>query len=172
MKEFFPKGAAWDILNLAEALLGQAMIGPSPDPLILSYLKYAISSQMVSCSSVLTAIRKFDDFSQDLCVQALLGIMDMFSGGYSGWSQQPPAPEPGRAAWHALIRGIPIMLSVHSEQLHKTGFPTIHAVVLLEGTKNLTELVSFCCDLLVFLICWIRSIYNGDVEATDVNYQC
>lgn len=30
------------------------------------------------------------------------------------------------------------MLSVHSEQLHKTGFPTVHAVVLLEGTMNLT----------------------------------
>lgn len=30
------------------------------------------------------------------------------------------------------------MLSMHSEQLHKTGFPTVHAVVLLEGTMNLT----------------------------------
>ncbi|XP_072502427.1 mediator of RNA polymerase II transcription subunit 24 isoform X4 [Notamacropus eugenii] len=38
----------------------------------------------------------------------------------------------------ALIRSIPIMLSLHSEQLHKTGFPTVHAVVLLEGTMNLT----------------------------------
>ncbi|KAI4049264.1 LOW QUALITY PROTEIN: mediator complex subunit 24, partial [Homo sapiens] len=65
MKKFFPKGATWDILNLADALLEQAMIGPSPNPLILSYLKYAISSQMVSYSSVLTAISKFDDFSRD-----------------------------------------------------------------------------------------------------------
>lgn len=30
------------------------------------------------------------------------------------------------------------MLSVRSEQLHETGFPTVHAVVLLEGTMNLT----------------------------------
>lgn len=30
------------------------------------------------------------------------------------------------------------MLSVHSEQLHKTGFPTVHALILLEGTMNLT----------------------------------
>lgn len=34
---------------LAEALLEQAMIGPSPNPLILSYLKYAISSQVRTC---------------------------------------------------------------------------------------------------------------------------
>lgn len=75
MKKFFPRGATWDILNLAgvqynvkdgwggvnpgklqplslsliplaEALLEQAMIGPSPNPLILSYLKYSISSQV------------------------------------------------------------------------------------------------------------------------------
>lgn len=36
------------------------------------------------------------------------------------------------------LLSIPSMLSVHSEQLHKTGFPTIHALILLEGTMNLT----------------------------------
>ncbi|XP_055982683.1 mediator of RNA polymerase II transcription subunit 24 isoform X2 [Sorex fumeus] len=231
MKKFFPKGATWDILNLAEALLEQAMIGPSPNPLILSYLKYAISSQMVSCSSVLTAISKFDDFSRDLCVQALLDILDMFCDrlschgkaeecvglcrallsalhwllrctaasaerlreGLEGGS--PAAGEKqltmclqrlektlnstkNRALLHiakleeasswtaiehsllklgdtlaslsspqlrsqaercgTLIRSIPTMLSVRSPPLHKTSFPTVHAVVLLEGTMNLT----------------------------------
>ncbi|XP_006889466.1 PREDICTED: mediator of RNA polymerase II transcription subunit 24 isoform X1 [Elephantulus edwardii] len=218
MKKFFPKGATWDILNLAEALLEQAMIGPSPNPLILSYLKYAISSQ-------------FDDFSRDLCVQALLDIMDMFcdrlschgkaeeciglcrallsalhwllrctaaSAEFLREGLEAGAPAAGEkqlamclqrlektlsstknrallhiakleeaSSWTAiehslmklggilanlsnpqlrsqaeqcgtLIRSIPTMLSVHSEQLHKTGFPTVHAVVLLEGTMNLT----------------------------------
>ncbi|XP_074080101.1 mediator of RNA polymerase II transcription subunit 24 [Macrotis lagotis] len=230
MKKFFPKGATWDILNLAEALLEQAMIGPSPNPLILSYLKYAISSQMVSYSTVLTAISKFDDFSRDLCIQALLDIMDMFCdrlschgkaeeciglcrallsalhwllrctvasaerlreglemGATTGEKQLTMCLQrlnkilsstKNRALLHiakleeasswtaieqsllklgetfaslsnshlqsqaeecgALIRSIPIMLSMHSEQLHKTGFPTVHAVVLLEGTMNLT----------------------------------
>lgn len=75
IKRNFPKGATWDYLNLAgkheenpkllahcyiwslnfvnvvvltfaEALMEQAMIGPSPNPLILSYFKYAISSQV------------------------------------------------------------------------------------------------------------------------------
>ncbi|XP_053709795.1 mediator of RNA polymerase II transcription subunit 24 isoform X1 [Synchiropus splendidus] len=78
IKSNFPKGATWEYLNLAEALMEQAMIGPSPNPLILSYLKYSISSQMVSHSSVLTAISKFDDFSRELCVKSLLEIMDMF----------------------------------------------------------------------------------------------
>lgn len=37
-----------------------------------------------------------------------------------------------------FLHSIPTMLLVHSEQLNKTGFPTIHAVVLLEGTMNMT----------------------------------
>uniref|UniRef100_H3D5N2 Mediator of RNA polymerase II transcription subunit 24 n=1 Tax=Tetraodon nigroviridis TaxID=99883 RepID=H3D5N2_TETNG len=78
IKKNFPKGATWDYPNLAEALMEQAMIGLSPNPLILYYLKYAVSSQMVSYSSVLTAISKFDDFSRDLCVKSLFEIMDMF----------------------------------------------------------------------------------------------
>ncbi|KAK0148132.1 Mediator of RNA polymerase II transcription subunit 24 [Merluccius polli] len=82
-KNLGTKGATWDYLNLAEALMEQALIGPSPNPLILSYLKYAITSQMVSYSSVLTAISKFDDFSRDLCVKSLLEIMDMFSNHLS-----------------------------------------------------------------------------------------
>ncbi|XP_025058685.1 mediator of RNA polymerase II transcription subunit 24 isoform X4 [Alligator sinensis] len=262
MKKFFPKGATWDILNLAanarpswevihllfhpfpdvenvflcynispsllEALLEQAMIGPSPNPLILSYLKYAISSQMVSYSTVLTAISKFDDFSRDLCVQSLLEIMDMFCDRLSchgkaeeciglcralmsalNWLLRCAAfytekfkemldqvaaenqlkmclerlekildSMKNRALIHiakleetsswstveqslvklgenlnnlsspqlrsqadeciSLIKSIPTMLSAHSDQLNKTGFPTIHAVVLLEGTMNLT----------------------------------
>ncbi|KAF5891042.1 mediator of RNA polymerase II transcription subunit 24, partial [Clarias magur] len=83
IKKNCPKGTTWDYPNLAEALLEQAMIGPSPNPLILSYLKYAISSQMVSYSSVLSAVSKFDDFSRELCVKSLLEIMDMFSNRLS-----------------------------------------------------------------------------------------
>ncbi|KAF2977493.1 hypothetical protein EK904_009152, partial [Melospiza melodia maxima] len=204
------------------------MIGPSPNPLILSYLKYAISSQMVSYSTVLMAISKFDDFSRDLCVQSLLEIMDMFCDRLSChgkaeecislcrallsaltwllrcatfYAEKVKDPLEQAAAenqlkmclerlekvlsstknralihiakleetssWStveqsllklgenlnnlgssplrsqaddcvSLIKSIPTMLSVHSEQLNKTGFPTVHAVVLLEGTMNLT----------------------------------
>nr|XP_042700521.1 mediator of RNA polymerase II transcription subunit 24 isoform X5 [Chrysemys picta bellii] len=204
------------------------MIGPSPNPLILSYLKYAISSQMVSYSTVLTAISKFDDFSRDLCVQSLLEIMDMFCDRLSchgkaeeciglcralmsalNWMLRCAAfytekfkemldqaaaenqlkmclerlekilgSTKNRALIHigkleetsswstieqsliklgenlsnlshpqlrsqadeciSLVKSIPTMLLAHSEQLNKTGFPTVHAVVLLEGTMNLT----------------------------------
>ncbi|CAJ1080813.1 mediator of RNA polymerase II transcription subunit 24 isoform X2 [Xyrichtys novacula] len=228
IKKNFPKGATWDYLNLAEALMEQAMIGPSPNPLILSYLKYAISSQMVSYSSVLAAISKFDDFSRELCVKSLLEIMDMFCHrlschgkaeeciglcrallGVVVWLLQgcawyceklrelgPSASteaslracqerlqnlmnsNKNRALVHiarleeqgswsnveqsmlkvteglscisnqtlrtnleeslALVKGIPSMLSVQCDpQLH-SSFPSIHALIMLEGTMNLT----------------------------------
>lgn len=49
---------------LAEALLEQAMIGPSPNPLILSYLKYAISSQVTTLPAL----------PPRLALQTLLGV--------------------------------------------------------------------------------------------------
>ncbi|XP_043530564.1 mediator of RNA polymerase II transcription subunit 24 [Chiloscyllium plagiosum] len=78
MKKLFPKGPTWDLLGLSDHLLEQALVGPSPNPLIMSYLKYAISSQMVSYASVMSAIAKFEDYSRELCVKALLELMDMF----------------------------------------------------------------------------------------------
>uniref|UniRef100_A0A671WA33 Mediator of RNA polymerase II transcription subunit 24 n=1 Tax=Sparus aurata TaxID=8175 RepID=A0A671WA33_SPAAU len=78
IKKNFPKGATWDYLNLAEALMEQAMIGPSPNPLILSYLKYAISSQ-VRDKAVLSnnGVLMFCTSSEEcigLC-RALLGVV-------------------------------------------------------------------------------------------------
>uniref|UniRef100_W5N5D6 Mediator of RNA polymerase II transcription subunit 24 n=1 Tax=Lepisosteus oculatus TaxID=7918 RepID=W5N5D6_LEPOC len=227
IKKNFPKGATWDYLNLAEALLEQAMIGLSPNPLILSYLKYAISSQMVSYSSILTAVSKFDDFSRELCVKSLLEIMDMFSHQLSchgkaeeciglcrsllaalvwllqgcAWysarlrEQGEQAGEASlracvdrlegllrgtknralihiarleeQASWTnveqavirvtenlnsltnqvlrskleeclSLVKSIPLMLVVQAEPPQRTSFPSVHTLVMLEGTMNLT----------------------------------
>uniref|UniRef100_A0A7N6BZM3 Mediator of RNA polymerase II transcription subunit 24 n=1 Tax=Anabas testudineus TaxID=64144 RepID=A0A7N6BZM3_ANATE len=215
IKKNFPKGATWDYLNLAEALMEQAMIGPSPNPLILSYLKYAISSQ-------------FEDFSRELCVKSLLEIMDMFCHrlschgkpeeciglcrallGVVVWLLQgcawycerlgelglSPSTEASlracqdrlyslmsstknRALVHiarledqgswssveqavlkvtdglscvpnqtlrtkleeslSLVKGIPLMLSVQCEPPVHASFPSVHALIMLEGTMNLT----------------------------------
>uniref|UniRef100_A0A8C3CVR1 Mediator of RNA polymerase II transcription subunit 24 n=1 Tax=Cairina moschata TaxID=8855 RepID=A0A8C3CVR1_CAIMO len=194
MRRFFPRGATWDILNLAEALLEQAMIGPSPNPLILSYLKYAISSQVSALPALQTnaaarclgPLRGLHQSQLKMCLErlekmlgstknrALIHIAKLEetctrAAGSSSCPCPPPtdACPPSAASWSSveqslvklgeslsslsnsplrsqaddcisLIKSIPTMLSVHSEQLNKTGFPTVHAVVLLEGTMNLT----------------------------------
>ncbi|XP_028989882.1 mediator of RNA polymerase II transcription subunit 24 isoform X1 [Betta splendens] len=225
IKKNFPKGATWDYLNLAEALMEQALIGPSPNPLILSYLKYAISSQMVSYSSVLAAVSKFEDFSRELCVKSLLEIMDMFchrlschgkpeeciglcrallgvvvwllqacawycerigEGGLSEASLKACQEKlhilmdstknralvyiarlEDQGSWSSvdqavlklteglncisnqtlrskleeilsLVKSIPLMLSVQCDPPVHASFPSIHALIMLEGTMNLT----------------------------------
>uniref|UniRef100_A0A8C4R3R5 Mediator of RNA polymerase II transcription subunit 24 n=1 Tax=Eptatretus burgeri TaxID=7764 RepID=A0A8C4R3R5_EPTBU len=52
------------------------MIGPAPNSILLSYLKYAINSQMVSYSNLILAITKFEDFSRDYCVISLLELIE------------------------------------------------------------------------------------------------
>lgn len=59
-------------------------------------------------------------------------------GRHPGLSPSVPSAPGFTPTGRVSVPSIPTMLSVHSEQLHKTGFPTVHAVVLLEGTMNLT----------------------------------
>ncbi|XP_072927513.1 mediator of RNA polymerase II transcription subunit 24 [Hemitrygon akajei] len=228
MKKLFPKGPTWDLLGLSDHLLEQALVGPSPNPLIMSYLKYAISSQMVSYASVMSAIAKFEDYSRELCVKALLELMDMFCDRLSchgkaeecinlcrallstlGWllkcathfterlKEGPDAASgeeqlqlcvnrienivnsrKNRALLHiarleeqvtwanveqafikltencnkisnqqlrlrleeciGLIKSVPV-ITAQTEQNTKMEFPTVHALIMLEGTLNLTS---------------------------------
>uniref|UniRef100_A0AAQ5XR91 Mediator of RNA polymerase II transcription subunit 24 n=1 Tax=Amphiprion ocellaris TaxID=80972 RepID=A0AAQ5XR91_AMPOC len=147
IKKNFPKGATWDYLNLAEALMEQAMIGPSPNPLILSYLKYAISSQMVSYSSVLTAISKFEDFSRELCVKSLLEIMDMFCHRLR-FGQEPipyrnllPAKEPIHKA-----------LSTQFQAVLRKGWVDSRALHLFESLLNMGGVFWFTNNLVKELL--------------------
>uniref|UniRef100_H2ZS86 Mediator of RNA polymerase II transcription subunit 24 n=1 Tax=Latimeria chalumnae TaxID=7897 RepID=H2ZS86_LATCH len=219
IKKFFPKGATWDILNLAETLLEQAMIGPSPNPLIMSYLKYAISSQSLDNFSKHLRVRSLANCIEENCnfmlsschgkaeeciglCRALLNTLNWMLRAAAFYAEKlkeliDPAVGENQlimcterlekllnssrnralihiarleetASWAnveqtviklaevlinvnnpqlrtrledctSLVKGIPLMLSVHTEQLNKTTFPTIHAVIILEGTMNLTS---------------------------------
>uniref|UniRef100_A0A8C8ZHI0 Mediator of RNA polymerase II transcription subunit 24 n=1 Tax=Prolemur simus TaxID=1328070 RepID=A0A8C8ZHI0_PROSS len=154
MKKFFPKGATWDILNLADALLEQAMIGPSPNPLILSYLKYAISSQMVSYSSVLTAISKFDDFSRDLCIQALLDIMDMFCDRLSCHGKFPSTGVDTMPYWNLLPPKRPIkevLTDIFAKVLEK-GWVDSRSIHIFDTLLHMGGVYWFCNNLIKELL--------------------
>ncbi|XP_070565869.1 mediator of RNA polymerase II transcription subunit 24-like isoform X2 [Ptychodera flava] len=77
VKGVLQKGTSGDVYNLAEMLLSQALIGPSPNTLILSYLKHAISSQVVSYAAVLTAMVRYEDLftSRPYCMRSLLDLL-------------------------------------------------------------------------------------------------
>uniref|UniRef100_S4RMA1 Mediator of RNA polymerase II transcription subunit 24 n=1 Tax=Petromyzon marinus TaxID=7757 RepID=S4RMA1_PETMA len=173
LKKLFPRTTSWDVQGLADHLLEQAMVGPAPNALIFSYLKYAINSQMVSYSSILLAITKgaLEKLLGTTKNRALLHIarleeqsmgtppyiqaLDCWCDWHAGiWSVVE------QTAWKVpecligvniqdevrthledsilIIKGIPSLLTIHEEHSYKTEYPTVHALVTLEGTMNLT----------------------------------
>lgn len=70
-------------VDIAEILMQQALIGSSPNSLILSYLKHSVLSQMIPFNTVLKYITEFEDFSRPYCVLALLHLAEMFGSKIS-----------------------------------------------------------------------------------------
>ena len=50
-----------DVFHVADALVSQAFIGTTPNPLLIQYVWYGINSGLFSYASVITAIAKHDD---------------------------------------------------------------------------------------------------------------
>ncbi|XP_050418518.1 mediator of RNA polymerase II transcription subunit 24 isoform X3 [Patella vulgata] len=66
-------------VDLAEILLQQALVGSSPNSLVLSYLKHIVLSQVIPHSTVFKHISTYDDISKPYCIIALIDIAETFS---------------------------------------------------------------------------------------------
>ncbi|XP_041477961.1 mediator of RNA polymerase II transcription subunit 24-like [Lytechinus variegatus] len=76
LKQYIVSGSAEEANQIAEMLLTQTFVGPSPSSLILSYLKHAIMSEVVSLPGVLSAMTKYSDtaVTRPYCMRSLLEI--------------------------------------------------------------------------------------------------
>lgn len=65
-----------DVCNaLADLLLQQALIGSSPNPLVLSYLQHAVTTQMITFSTAVKHVVNHNNVGKVFCMKGLLELV-------------------------------------------------------------------------------------------------
>ncbi len=54
----------------------QATLSEVPNKLMFNYLNYTVAAQVVSHASLLEAVITYRDFSRELCIEALLDLLN------------------------------------------------------------------------------------------------
>lgn len=75
IKKVLPRGVSGDVYDLADCILQQALVAPSPNQLFIKYLNHCISGQLVSYGAVLTAISRYNEWNKPNCIVSLLDLL-------------------------------------------------------------------------------------------------
>ncbi|XP_068245163.1 mediator of RNA polymerase II transcription subunit 24 isoform X2 [Palaemon carinicauda] len=150
IKTVLPRAVSGDIYHLADYILQQALMGPLPNSLILSYLRHSLSSQIVSYGGVIESISNYDGLHKPHCVQALLELMKSMMKSVSCRGK----PEDCLVLATALVNGVKWLIQV-------MGWTTQQLLDLRkapEHTTNLSLAVSVLQDIIdcQFLTCMLE----------------
>ncbi|OQR69140.1 mediator of RNA polymerase II transcription subunit 24-like [Tropilaelaps mercedesae] len=75
IKNVLPRGVSGDVYDLADCILQQALVGPGPNQLFMSYLTHCLSSQVISYGATFSSVARFDSLHKAQCLQSLLDLV-------------------------------------------------------------------------------------------------
>ncbi|XP_073978366.1 mediator complex subunit 24 isoform X1 [Rhodnius prolixus] len=152
IKTILPRGVSGDVYNLADCILQQALVGPAPNQLVLSYLKHSLSSQLVSYASVLQRIAKFDGFHKPHCISCLLEFIESIQSGITCRGK----PEEGILA-SAILNLVHWLLQCYQHAVSTNAEPT--ADMIQKPVSILHNMLN--CD---FLTAMLYLAKHDDIE--------
>ncbi|XP_050712890.1 mediator of RNA polymerase II transcription subunit 24-like isoform X2 [Eriocheir sinensis] len=150
IKTVLPRAVSGDIYHLADYILQQALMGPLPNTLILSYLRHSLSSQIVSYGGVIESISKYDGLHKPHCVHALLTLLQSMMKSVSCRGK----PEDCLMLATSIVNGVKWLVQV-------MGWTTQQLLDLRtapEHSTNLSLAASILLDILnsYFLTCMLE----------------
>ncbi|XP_066998835.1 mediator of RNA polymerase II transcription subunit 24 [Anabrus simplex] len=157
IKTILPRGVSGDVYNLADCILQQALVGPGPNQLVVSYLKHSLSSQLVSYAAVLQRISKYDSFHKPHCIVSLLEFLETIQGGITCRGK----PEEGLLAT-AVLSIVQWLLTCAQHALQNAS-DLQYPAMLDKPAAILKEMLS--CDFMVAML------YLARHECTDTYHE-
>lgn len=162
IKTILPRGVSGDVYNLADCILQQALVGPGPNQLVVSYLKHSLSSQLVSYAAVLQRISKYDGFHKPHCIISLLEFLEAIQGGITCRGK----PEEGLLAASVLsiVQWLLTCMQHALKNLPELRNGNIELTAMLDKPAViLTEILK--CDFLVAML------YLAKHECRDIYHE-
>ncbi|XP_065336321.1 mediator of RNA polymerase II transcription subunit 24 [Cloeon dipterum] len=164
IKTVLPRGVSGDVHNLADCILQQALVGPGPNQLVLSYLKHSLSSQLVSYAAVLQRISKYDGVNKPHCVISLLELVEAILGRMTCRSK---AEEGALASAVLSLVSWLTMVAMHAyKKLVELGSSPEHTTMFVRSTAMFSKVLD--CEFARAMFCLAR-LDDKDLHGDFVN---